>query len=384
MKTYNQVKKKVFKIILSALILPSMVAFMAVAQEPTSTIAPSLEASLSPLPEPLSVPQPGPTNDAPYAPQAILPGGIVVPLYLSDSPYLNRARVREAEKYSMTRGMPGRIEYIVNIHNPSIEMHTAEPWDNTGATIILAAGGGHQTLNVGPEASAPATFFNNYGINCVILRNRLRRDGYNVQTDEVNDALQAIRLVRAHAKDWHLDPNKIGIMGFSAGAELAASAGLKYNEFDAKNNSANDPLAGVSSRPDFVGLIYPGPTPFTRDTNGSTIIPKDMPPSFIVCAGSGDQVHAIWADTYFSAMLKKGIPNLEMHIYGRGGHAGGFNDRGNSPFGTWQFRFIDWFRDLGFLAKSGLEMQAAKDVAAYVAKPEKSDGLNTQTNNGRR
>jgi acetyl esterase/lipase len=366
-------------IILAALILQSMMALVAHAQEETPATLKVSHPDLPPLPEPLSVPQPGSTNDATYAPQAIMPGGIVVPLYSPDSTNLNQARVREAEKYSMTRGMPGRIEYIVNIHNPSIEVHTAEPWDNTGATIILAAGGGHQTLNVGPEASVPAAFFYNYGINSVILRNRLRRDGYNPQTDEVKDALQAIRLVRAHAKDWHLDPNKIGIMGFSAGAELAASAGLKYADFDANNNDRGDPLAGVSSRPDFVGLVYPGPTPFTRDTNGSVVIPKDMPPSFIVCAGSGDQVHATWADTYFSAMLKRGVPNLEMHIYGKGGHAGGLNDRGDSPFGTWQFRFIDWFRDLGFLDKPGVETQAAKDVETYAAKSSKSDGSGTGT-----
>ncbi|HEV2691928.1 MAG TPA: alpha/beta hydrolase, partial [Verrucomicrobiae bacterium] len=204
------------------------------------------------------------------------------------------------------------------------------------------------------------------------------------QTDEMYDALQAVRLVRSHAKDWHLDPNKIGIMGFSAGAELAASAGLKYIEFDAKNNAADDPLAGVSSRPDFVGLVYPGPTPFSHDTNGGTVIPKDMPPSFIICAGSGDQIHAIWADTYFAANLKQGVPNLEMHIYGRGGHAGGFNDRGDSPLGTWQFRFIDWFRDLGFLNKPGVETQAARDVAAYVVKSSKNENPSIHPGTGTR
>jgi len=365
MKTNNWLEKISLRIFLAACVLPLIIPIAHAQQTPSASGLPS-------IPEPLAVPQPGPTNDAPFAPQAIMTGGIVLPLYAPDSPFLNTNRIREAEKYSMTRGMPGRIEYIVNIHNPSIEVHPSEPWDNSGATIILAAGGGHQTLNVGPEASTPAAFFNNYGINCVILRNRLRRDGYNVQTDEVNDALQAIRLVRARAQDWHLDPNKIGIMGFSAGAELAASAGLKYNEFDAKNNSASDPLAGVSSRPDFVGLIYPGPTPFTRDTNGSTVIPKDMPPSFIICAGSGDQVHAVWADTYFSAMLKRSVPNLEMHIYGKGGHAGGLNDRGGAPFGTWQFRFIDWFRDLGFLNKPGIQTQAAKDIQTYISTSSKA------------
>jgi dienelactone hydrolase len=361
--------------ILTVLILP---VFTAVAQDSTPAAIAVSHPSLPPIPEPLSVPKPGPTNDAPYAPQAILPGGIVVPIYPPDSPYLNKDRVREAEIYSMSRGMPGRIEYIVNIHNPSIEVHLSEPFDNTGTAIILAAGGGHQTLNVGPEAAAPAAFFNNYGINSVILRNRLRKDGYNPQTDEVNDTLQAIRLVRAHAKDWHIDPNKIGIMGFSAGAELAATAGIKYGEFDAKNNDPGDPLAGISSRPDFVGLVYPGPTPFTRDTNGSVVIPKDMPPSFIVCAGSGDQNHATWSDAWFAAMLKKSVPNLEMHIYGKGSHAGGLNDRGNSPFGTWQFRFIDWFRDLGFLNKPGVETQAAKDVENYVNQPPRTGGGRSQ------
>lgn len=380
MKTSHWSEKTLFKIVFGAL----MLSFTAIAQDATQAIAPAVETHLPPISEPLNVPQPADTNDAPYAPQAVLPGGIVVPLYLPDSPFLNQGRIREAEKYSITKGMPGRIEYIVNIHNPSIEVHTSEPWDNTGATIILAAGGGHQTLNVGPEASVPAHFFNNYGINCVILRNRLRHDGYNVQTDEVNDALQAIRLVRAHAKDWHLDPNKIGIMGFSAGAELAASAGLKYTEFDEKNVDLHDPLIGVTSRPDFVGLVYPGPTPFSRDTNGSTVIPKDMPPSFIICAGSGDKMHATWADAYFAAMLKQEVPNLEMHIYGKGGHAGGFNDRGNSPFGTWQFRFIDWFRDLGFLNKPGVETEAVKDIKVFSAKSFKKDGSDIHSSSDKR
>src|SRR6476619_7032717 len=99
------------------------------------------------------------------------------------------------------------------------------------------------------------------------------------------------RTVRAHAKEWNLDPNKIGIMGFSAGAELAAPAALVFDEFDKKNSAAGDPLAGVSSRPDFVALVYPGPTPFNRDAN--TAVPKNAPPAFITCAGAGDAVHAV-------------------------------------------------------------------------------------------
>lgn len=342
----------------------------ALAQDNSSAAAG--KPALPPIPAPLGVPKPGPTNDAPYAPQPILQGGIVMTLFPPDSHYLNTNRIKEAEVYNMSRG--GRIQSIVNIHNPSIEVHLVDGGINTGAAIIVAAGGGHNTLNVGSEGAVFVPFFYNYGINTIILRNRLRRDGYDPKTDEVYDAQQAIRLVRAHAGDWKIDPNKIGIMGFSAGAELAAPCALFFNTFDETNRDSTDPLAGVSSRPDFVGIIYPGPTPFTRDPQ--TPIPTDCPPAFIACGGYGDSVHAAWADDYFAAMLRARIPNVEMHIYGRGRHpgddmgngarmSGGLTDRNNTPYGTWQFRFIDWFRDLGFMQKPGVETQAAMDVAAY-------------------
>src|SRR5436190_295307 len=120
------------------------------------------------LPTPLGIPAPGPTTDQPYAPQPILQGGMVIPLYPEGSP-----------------------------------------------------------------------FFYNYGVNTVILRNRLRKDGYVAERDAVNDALQAIRTVRAHAKDFRIDPNRIGIMGFSAGAELSAPAAVFFEEWD-KTNSVTE------------------------------------------------------------------------------------------------------------------------------------------------
>jgi len=336
--------------------------------------------ALPSVPPPLGIPRPAPTNDAPYAPQPILQGGIVVTLYSADSPSLKQDRVREAEQYNLSKAVPGRINSIVNIHNPSIEVHTVDGGINTGAAVILAAGGGHNTLNVGSESADFVPYFYNHGVNTVILRNRLRRDGYNVQADAVNDALQAIRLVRAHAKEWGIDPNKIGIMGFSAGAELAAPAALFFEDFDKKNSEPSEPLAGISSRPDFVGLVYPGPSPFAR--NASPPIPRNTPPAFITCAGSGDRVHAIWASEYCAAMLQAGVPNVEMHIYGNGRHpgdqlsdgtrmSGGLTDRNGMPFGTWQDRFIDWFRDLGFLQKPGVETKAARDIAAFLAQPQR-------------
>ena len=357
--------------------MPTSTAFR-VATLLFSTLA--LRAQLPPPPAPLAVPRPGPSTDAPYAPQPILPGGIVIPLYPPDSPYLNAQRVHEAEQYNMSQSVPGRINSIVSIHNPSIEVHTVDRGINTGAAVILAAGGGHNTLNVGSESADFVPFFYNYGVNTIILRNRLRRDGYNPQTDEVNDALQSIRLVRAYAKQWNIDPHKIGIMGFSAGAELAASSAVFFDTFDQKNNNATDPLRGISSRPDFAGLIYPGPSPFTPKRASAPPVPRNAPPAFIVCAGSGDSVHAVWSIEYFSGMLALNIPNIEMHIYGNGRHpgevlsdgshmTGGLTDRNNTPFGTWQIRFVDWFRDLGFLEKPGVETKAAKDTAAYLSQP---------------
>ena len=341
-------------------------------------------AALPSLPAPLSLPKPGPETDAPYAPQAILPGGVVVPLYPPGSPLLKAERVREAERYNMSQAVPGRIGSIVNIHNPSIEVHPVDRGLNTGAAIILAAGGGHNTLNVGGESADFVPYFYNYGVTTIILRNRLRKDGYDARTDAVNDALQAIRLVRAYAKEWNIDPKKIGIMGFSAGAELSAPGAVLFEEFDKKNSGAADPLAGISSRPDFVGIVYPGPSPFARNRTAPPV-PRNAPPAFLACAGSGDRGHAVWAIEYYSAMLAAGVPNIEMHLYGNGRHpgdalpdgsrmSGGLTDRAGIPFGTWQLRFIDWFRDLGFLQKPGVETKAAKDSAAFLAQPVRVPG----------
>ena len=377
-------KKNLFRYAAVVLPLSVVVLSIALAQNPTTPTTTAPRAALPPLPAPQFMPKPGAATDEPYAPLDLLPGGVVVTLYPPGSPYLNMARIKEPEVYNMSGAVPGRVGSIVNIHNPSIEFHPVDRTLNTGAVMILAAGGGHNTLNVGSEACDFVPFFYNYGVNTVILRNRLRRDGYNPQTDEVYDAQQAIRLVRAHAKDWNIDPNKIGIMGFSAGAELSAPAAVLFDDFDKKNNDPGDPLAGISSRPDFVGIIYPGPSPFARGRTAPPI-PRNTPPAFIAGAASGDQGHAVWAMDYFGAMLALSIPNIEIHLYAQGKHpgdklddgtsmTGGLTDRNNIPYGTWQYRMIDWMRDLGFLQKPGIETKAAKDVAAYLAQPPRAAG----------
>ncbi len=330
------------------------------AQNPTATTSNVVSTvPLPPVPSPMSIPKPGPDTGGPYMPQSILPGGIVMTLFPPDSPYLNPARIHEPEVYNMNRDVPARIESIVNIHNPSIEVHLIG--GGTGTALILCAGGGHDTLNVGPEGSDFYTWCRNYGITTIILRNRLRSCGYNPYTDELYDAFQAIRMVRAYSRKWKIDPNKIGIMGFSAGAELASAAGVLFNQFDDHNKDPNDPFAGISSRPDFVGMIYPGPSPYSWSNPPPIIIspdaskgvamqpywdwhtppplPKNHPPTIIV--NGGPDQNADWAMTYFNVLLEARIPNVEVHIYGNGHHGGGLVDRDGTPYGTWSLRFIE-------------------------------------------
>src|SRR5713101_5099665 len=238
MRLLRIVKSYPIKASTALVLIASLTINVASGQNLGSSTQSAQQVPLPPVPAPQAIPIPGPMIDQPYAPQAILLGGIVVTLFPPDSKYLKRDKVREAEKYNMNKDVPGRIGSIVNIHNPSIEVHLVDRSLNTGSAVILAAGGGHNTLNVGTEAADFVPFFYNYGVNTVILRNRLRKDGYNPKTDAVYDAQQAVRMVRAHAKEWRLDPNRIGIMGFSAGAELAAPAAIAFDIFDKANNDA--------------------------------------------------------------------------------------------------------------------------------------------------
>src|SRR5215831_5891551 len=124
----------------------------------TLAIPAMAQTGLPPVPAPQDVPKPAPATKAPYAPQALLPGGIVMPLYAPGSPFLNAKRVSEAEVYTLDPAVPGRVQYMTNIHNPSIEVHLAGGGNNTGTAIILAAGGGHNLLVIGAESTDPVPY----------------------------------------------------------------------------------------------------------------------------------------------------------------------------------------------------------------------------------
>ncbi|HEY2342023.1 MAG TPA: hypothetical protein VGH90_03285, partial [Chthoniobacteraceae bacterium] len=116
---------------------------------------------------------------APFVPEPILPGGIVLSLFPPDSPHLKKDRISEPEKLNTQGGGNGKTTNVINIHNPSIEAHPLDAGgSNTGAAVIVVPGGGHKILWVGPEGADFVPFFKEYGVSTIILRNRLRVDGY--------------------------------------------------------------------------------------------------------------------------------------------------------------------------------------------------------------
>ncbi len=290
-----------------------------------------------------------PTSPAPgeplklIEPKPLVPGAKVVTLWPPGSPALKAlAGWDKPEVFNMSRGRSERVESVVNIHNPSIEVHLAPPDKANGMAVIVAAGGGNTTCNVGPEGTAIAEWLNGLGVHAFIERYRLRP--YSSVTDALADTQRCFRVIRANAKEWGVDPKRIGIMGFSAGGEQSALVALKFDEGKA---DATDPIERFSCRPDFTVLVYAG----WRNIDLSTV-PKNSPPAFLVSAGIDDASHARQTVEFYNAYFKAKVP-VELHIYGHGGHAGGISPRRGIPFGTWHVRFIEWAKDLGFMTPTG-------------------------------
>ncbi|HEU4752928.1 MAG TPA: alpha/beta hydrolase [Armatimonadota bacterium] len=240
---------------------------------------------------------------------------------------------------------PGqRINSIKNVHNPSIEVHLPPPDKATGAAIIVAPGGGHQQLVWGSEGTDIAEWLNGLGVAAFILKYRLEQTPgyhYTVEGEALQDTQRSLRIVRARAKEWGVDPARVGVLGFSAGGALAALADIR---FDRGKADAGDPIDRQSCRPDFVGLVYAGWKPM------DITAPKDAAPAFLTSAGSDDQFHARETVEFFNSLFQAGVP-ADLHIYAHGGHGGGIRSRNGIPFGTWHIRFQDWLTDLGMLKK---------------------------------
>jgi acetyl esterase/lipase len=270
-------------------------------------------------------------------PQPLVPGAQVVTLWPKGSPMLKALPgFDKPEKWNMSKGS-GKVQSVVNIHNPSIEVHLAPPDKANGVAILVIAGGGNNTCNIGNEGVDIADWLNSIGISAFIERYRLRP--YDSTVDALADTQRSVRIIRAHAKEWNVDPKRVGTMGFSAGGEQSAWLELKFDEGNAQ---AADPIEHESCRPDFSVLVYAGWK--QMDMNPA----KNAPPVFLTCAGVDDAFHARQTVQFWSALFEAGVPS-ELHIYQHGGHGGGINSRKGNPYGTWPTRFIEWAKDLKIL-----------------------------------
>ena len=276
-----------------------------------------------------------PAADLPE-PQPLVPGAKVLTLWPKGSPKLKEMPGSDKpEAIHLYKGSESRVLNLENIHNPSIEVHLAPADKANGLGVVVVAGGGNKTLYVGPEGVDVANWLNSLGVHAFIERHRLQP--YDSTVDALADTQRSIRLVRAHAAEWGVDPRRLGIMGFSAGGEQAAWVTLKFDGGDPK---AEDPVERESCRPDFSVLIYPGWKRMDLD-----VVAKDTPPSFITCAGIDDTFHAKQSVEFYMALFNAKIP-VEMHLYGHGGHGGSIDPRKGIPFGTWPARFVEWAKDL--------------------------------------
>ena len=237
---------------------------------------------------------------------------------------------------------------VTNIHEPSMFVFLPPKDKATGAAVIVCPGGGHRYLVMDLEGSFVAEKLNAMGIAAFVLKSRLARaegSTYKTEVHSLQDAQRSIRIVRSRASEWNVDPARIGIMGFSAGGQIAALAATR--SADASEHSTN-PLDRVSAKPDFAALVYPG------IRSDSFEIAKDTPPTFLVVAH--DDFPAAEVAGYYAKLKAAGIPS-EAHIYSKGGH--GFGMTGRTPefrkwsVSAWPDRFREWMTDQNLLVRTG-------------------------------
>lgn len=232
--------------------------------------------------------------------------------------------------------------WIRNIHNPSLTVFLPAPEKATGTAVVICPGGGHRELVFNAEGVEPAKFFNELGVAAFVLKYRLAKEpgsNYSVKDHAQADLHRAMRLVRSRASEWGVNPNRIGVMGWSAGAELAAMVTYTPGSGDA---NAQDPVRRVSSRPDFQIIIYPGDLGIPFKVNA------DAPPAFFLAANDDPRPAAnvlLLLEKYRAAGA-----SAEVHLYAKGGH--GFNMGNRSDLVSirhWPQRLADWMRDRGYL-----------------------------------
>jgi acetyl esterase/lipase len=256
------------------------------------------------------------------------------------------------------------IERIENISEAEIYVYLPEKEKNTGAAVVICPGGGYWIEAIEHEGYQIAEYMQQQGIAGIVLKYRLPYGNHKIP---LMDAQRAIRLVRSKAREWNIDPNKIGIAGSSAGGHLASTAGT---HFDAGNPQAGDPLEKLSCRPDFMLLLYPVVTfkeewghmgsrknligegndwKMVKEYSNELQVTADTPPAFFILADDDKAVPPRNSVEMYLAMKKYGIP-AELHIFNKGGHGFGMRKTG-LPVSNWPVMFIDWLESLQFISK---------------------------------
>ena len=227
---------------------------------------------------------------------------------------------------------------------------------NTGTAVIVFPGGGYQILAMDLEGTEVCDWLTARGITCVLLKYRVpgaeklpKSGAFPAAPQALEDAQRTISLVRAQAATWHVDPHRIGVIGFSAGGHLVAATSI---HFDHRLYRAVDASDQASCRPDFAIAVYPGH--LAADETGATLVPdvrkhlsSRTPPTFLLQA-EDDTVDGVQqALSYFIGLKRAGVP-VEMHLYAQGGHAFGLR-RTALPITAWPNLVDAWLKTIAML-----------------------------------
>ena len=236
--------------------------------------------------------------------------------------------------------------WVKNINNPSVTVFLPPKDKANGSAVIAAPGGGFRELVFNAEGIQAARYLNSLGVTVFALKYRLPNEAFSPYSmDNVRqDAHRAVRLVRSRAGEFNIDPNRVGILGFSAGGAVVMMVGFDTGEGDPK---AADPIDRLNGRPNFLMMVYPG---------GEQLIPKaipaDTPPTFLICANDDEY----GCDKVTLALLEKlrdAKISVEAHFVAKGKHAFNMGDRSKfAAIQHWPDRMADWMGDRGFLTPS--------------------------------
>ncbi|HEY8659973.1 MAG TPA: alpha/beta hydrolase [Hanamia sp.] len=233
--------------------------------------------------------------------------------------------------------------WVKNINNPSLTVYLPPKEIANGAAVVICPGGGHSALVYNAEGRDAATFMNSIGVAAFVLKYRLFREPnspYNMENVK-QDIFRAIRLVKSLALKYNIDTSRLGVMGFSAGGEVAGWVSYHFRENHSNKTDAVDQL---SARPAFQVLIYPGPLAVPD------VVPSDAPPTFLTAA-NGDTCCSEAVVQLLLLHRKAKVP-VEIHLYQQGAHAFNMGQRSEYvTLKTWPQRLADWMQDNGWLKK---------------------------------